>query len=221
MIPRTLLLGALLLGWTVAAPSAYTGKVQGWTDGPQTIGLVMGKNDVLISGKINAAGQFTLTFTASAAQMRPYLRETARLLPTNDPCVYDRCALVVSDPEARWNIVKALYVQGNPKLASTTLLSGDDLDAQIDIMDPDPFRPLKAWYFAYADRPVTITGNVVTDATPTTGAWEQRYDLKLPAGWSMVEAYEETHFAEDQTLIGSLTGMRSVPLASHPWQVKR
>ncbi|MDP9765167.1 hypothetical protein [Deinococcus enclensis] len=221
MIPKRLPLAGLLLGFALAAPNAYTGKVNGWTHGAQSIGLVTGKDDVLISGQITATGTFTLHLTDQAAVMRPYLKTTDQLLLVGASCSADRCGVKISDPGARWNFVKALYVQNNPGLGEVSLISGDDMDAQLDVMDPDPWRPHQGRYFAYAERPVTVMGSVIMNGTPSTVASEKRYTLNLPTGWSMIEKFEEYVFNPDQTMKLHLMGMRSVPMTTQTWSVKQ
>ncbi|WP_027464332.1 hypothetical protein [Deinococcus ficus] len=221
MKPRHLPLAGLLFGLALAAPVAHSGKVTGWTHGTQLIGLVTSNDDVLISGQITATGTFTLQLTDQSAMMRPYLKTTDRLYFVGASCSADQCGVKISDPDARWNVIKALHVQGNPELRGISLISGDDMDAELDVLDPDPWRPRQGRYFAYAERPVTVIGSVITKETRDTVASEQRYNLKLPAGWSMVERFEEYVFNPDQSMKLHLMGMRSVPMTPQTWAVKK
>lgn len=209
---RTILLCAFLLAPALAAPlTSYGGRVDGWTYGPQKLGVQGEGTDLLIGGNIDKSGLFTLTFSNDVAMLSEYLLPTASRVPYGDMCFYDVCDVNVSDEDASWLRVGIL---GDPALEEAAITNGEAVRADLAV---ERYKQVVTRSFVYADAPVDITGKAVSKEFALTVV----YDLHLPRGWSIIEERGDFQFDRAGTLVGSVRTWRSLPELKTPWRLSR
>ncbi|WP_152544982.1 hypothetical protein [Deinococcus phoenicis] len=191
--------------------TTYSGKVQGWKKGVKTVGILgEDEGDKLVTGKIDANGNFTLNFSNDKKMLDEYALPLSLTVPYKDMCTYDVCEITISNPEALWLKSPAFYTVTNGDHGEA-FINGEEVKAPKPI---DLFKIASVNHLVYASDNVDVVGQVINKENGSTVT----YDLHLPAGWSFVQEWSDRTFDAKGGIVRTERVFRSVPPPSTAWE---